>query len=111
MYIRKISPSLYQSLGIFLPLITTNCAILGVAVLNIDMFFVDNVPVTGSFIFSVVQGFSAGIGFTIVLVLMAGIRERLDVANVPKPFRGLPIAFLTAALMAIAFLGFAGMKI
>lgn len=111
MYIRKISPTLYKGLGIFLPLITTNCAILGVAVLNIDMFFVDNVPITGSFIFSVVQGFAAGIGFTIVLVLMAGIRERLDVANVPKPFRGLPIAFLTAALMAIAFLGFAGMKI
>ena len=111
MYIRKISPSLYKSLGIYLPLITTNCAILGAAVLNIDSFFIDNEPIPGSFIFSVVQGFSAGIGFTIVLVLMAGIRERLDVANVPKPFRGLPIAFLTAALMAIAFLGFAGMKI
>jgi electron transport complex protein RnfA len=111
MYIKKISPSLYQSLGIYLPLITTNCAILGVSVLNIDMFFVDNAPVSGSFIFSAVQGFSAGIGFTLVLVLMAGIRERLDVAGVPEPFKGLPIAFITAALMSIAFLGFAGMKI
>jgi electron transport complex protein RnfA len=111
MYIRKVSPTLYQSLGIYLPLITTNCAILGVAVLNIDMFFVDNVPLEGSFILSLVQGISAGIGFTLVLVLMAGIRERLEVADVPTPFRGLPIAFITAALMAIAFLGFAGMKI
>jgi electron transport complex protein RnfA len=111
MYIRKVSPSLYQSLGIFLPLITTNCAILGVAVLNIDAFFVDNVPITGSFIFSAVQGFSAGIGFTLVIVLMAGIRERLEVANVPKAFQGLPIAFIVAALMSIAFLGFAGMKL
>lgn len=111
MYIRKISPALYQSLGIYLPLITTNCAILGVAVLNIDMFYVDNAPVTGSFILSVVQGFSAGLGFTLVLVLMAGVRERLELADIPKPFQGLPIAFLTAALMSIAFLGFAGMKL
>ena len=111
MYIKKISPSLYQSLGIFLPLITTNCAILGVSVLNIDMFFVQNAPITGSFILSTVQGFAAGLGFTLVLVLMAGIRERLDIADIPKPFQGLPIAFITAALMSIAFLGFAGMKI
>lgn len=111
MYIKKISPSLYQSLGIFLPLITTNCAILGVSVLNIDMFFVQNEPITGSFILSTVQGFAAGLGFTLVLVLMAGIRERLDIADIPKPFQGLPIAFITAALMSIAFLGFAGMKI
>jgi electron transport complex protein RnfA len=111
MYIQKISPTLYRALGIFLPLITTNCAILGVAVLNIDLFFVDGLPKDNSFILTLVQGFSAGIGFTLVLVLMAGIRERLEMVNIPKPLRGLPIAFIVAGLMSIAFLGFSGMNI
>jgi electron transport complex protein RnfA len=111
MYIQKVSPTLYKALGIYLPLITTNCAILGVAVLNIDMFFVDGLPVQGSFIHTIVQAFASGIGFSLVLVLMAGIREKLELAKVPKPLQGLPIAFIVAGLMSIAFLGFSGMNI
>ncbi|HFE63270.1 MAG TPA: RnfABCDGE type electron transport complex subunit A [Caldithrix sp.] len=111
MYIQKASPTLYKALGIYLPLITTNCAILGVAVLNIDMFFKAGLPLHNSFINTLVQAFASGIGFTLVLVLMAGIREKLELANVPKPFRGLPIAFIVAGLMSIAFLGFAGMNV
>ncbi len=111
MYIQKVSPTLYKALGIYLPLITTNCAILGVAVLNIDMFFKDGLPLHNSFIHTLVQAFASGVGFTLVLILMAGIREKLELANVPKPFRGLPIAFIVAGLMSIAFLGFAGMNV
>jgi len=111
MYIQKVSPTLYRALGIYLPLITTNCAILGVAVLNIDMFFAEGLPKENSFIHTLVQAFSAGIGFSLVLILMAGIREKLELANVPKPLRGVPIAFIMAGLMSIAFLGFAGMNI
>ncbi len=103
MVIQKVSPGLYRSLGIYLPLITTNCAILGVAVLNID----EQLNLIGS----LVQGFSAGLGFTLALVLMAGIREKLERADIPKPFRGTAIAFITAALMSIAFLGFSGLSI
>ncbi|MBN2366599.1 MAG: RnfABCDGE type electron transport complex subunit A [Calditrichaeota bacterium] len=111
MYIQKVSPTLYRALGIYLPLITTNCAILGVAVLNIDLFFIDGLPAESSFIHTIVQAFSAGLGFTLVLVLMAGIRERLEMIGIPKPLRGLPIAFIVAGLMSIAFLGFSGMNI
>ncbi|MEJ2633658.1 MAG: RnfABCDGE type electron transport complex subunit A [Calditrichia bacterium] len=111
MYIQKASPTLYKALGIYLPLITTNCAILGVAVLNIDMFFAEGLPVHNSFINTLVQAFASGLGFTLVLILMAGIREKLELANIPKPFRGLPIAFIVAGLMSIAFLGFAGMNV
>ena len=103
MVIQKSSPALYKSLGIYLPLITTNCAILGVALLNIDQNF--------SFIESIVHGFAAGVGFTLALVLMAGIRERLELADIPKPLQGIPIAFIVAGLMAIAFLGFSGLKL
>jgi len=103
MVIQKTSPSLYKSLGIFLPLITTNCAILGVALLNIDEGY--------TFIQSIVHGFSAGLGFTLALVLMAGIREKLDMADIPKAFQGIPIAFIMAGLMAMAFLGFSGLKL
>ena len=103
MVVQKTSPSLYRSLGIYLPLITTNCAILGVALLNIDESY--------NFIESLVQGFSAGIGFTIALVLMAGIREKLEMADVPKTLQGIPITFIMAGLMSIAFLGFSGLSI
>ncbi|NOZ61521.1 MAG: electron transport complex subunit RsxA [Calditrichaeota bacterium] len=103
MVVQKASPTLYKSLGIYLPLITTNCAILGVAFLNLDENF--------NFIESIVYGFTAGIGFTLALVLMAGIRERLDLAPIPKALRGVPIAFLMAGLMSIAFLGFSGLKL
>ncbi len=113
MVIQKVSPGLYSALGIYLPLITTNCAVLGVALLNIDGLTINGVQLGygqhGSFIFAVVQGFGAGVGFTLALVLMAGIRERLELADVPKPLQGMPIAFITAGLLAIAFMGFIGL--
>ncbi len=110
MVIEKVSPSLYQALGIFLPLITTNCAVLGVAMLNINAGFA--APETSmGLLKSVVQGLGAGIGFTLALVLMAGIRERLDLADIPDNLKGVPITFITAGLLAIAFYGFSGMKI
>ncbi|MBL7074621.1 RnfABCDGE type electron transport complex subunit A [candidate division KSB1 bacterium] len=109
--IQKVSPHLYKALGIYLPLITTNCAILGVAVLNIDEFFQNGGPITGSFIYAVVQGFTAGLGFTLALVLMAGLREKLEMAGVPESLKGQPIAFIMAGLMAIAFLGFSGFSV
>jgi electron transport complex protein RnfA len=103
MFIKKSSPSLYQALGVFLPLITTNCAVLGVAVLNMDNGY--------NFIESLVNGIGAAVGFTVSIVLMAGVRERLERCPIPKPFQGFPIALITAGLMAIAFLGFSGMSI
>ncbi|MCD6418225.1 electron transport complex protein RnfA [bacterium] len=103
MVIQKTAPSLYEALGIYLPLITTNCAVLGVAELN-------TMSMNLNFLESIIHGFSAGIGFTIALLLMSGIRERLELADIPKPMRGLPITFITAALMSIAFLGFSGLK-
>ncbi|MBD3316963.1 MAG: RnfABCDGE type electron transport complex subunit A [Chitinivibrionales bacterium] len=108
MTLQKFMPSLYEALGIFLPLITTNCAILGVAILSSG----EN-AFTGksfSFVESVVNGMTSGVGFTLALVLMAGIREKLELARVPKPLKGLPIAFVTGGLMAIAFLGFSGLS-
>ena len=108
MVIEKLSPALYHSLGIFLPLITTNCAVLGVAVLNIDGGYV---TAELGLLKSVVQGFGAGVGFTLALVLMAGIRERLEIADIPENLKGLPITFITAGLLALAFLGFTGMTI
>jgi electron transport complex protein RnfA len=101
MVIEKSSPSLYRSLGIYLPLITTNCAVLGVAVLNVDKGY--------GFVETVVHGISAGIGFTIALLLMAGIRERLELADIPESLKGVPIAFIVAGLMSMAFLGFSGL--
>ncbi|OHD68323.1 MAG: electron transport complex subunit RsxA [Spirochaetes bacterium RBG_16_49_21] len=110
MVIRKISPVLYQALGIFLPLITANCAVLGVALLNISSGFPDpNVDL--GLLKSVVQGFGSGVGFTLALLIMAGIRERLELADVPENLKGVPITFLTAGLLALAFYGFSGMRI
>jgi len=108
MVIEKVSPSLYQALGIFLPLITTNCAVLGVAVLNIESGFV---TAEMGLLKTVVQGFGAGLGFMLALLLMAGIRERIELADIPENLRGLPITFVTAGLLAMAFLGFSGMQI
>ncbi len=101
MILQKFSPALYQALGIYLPLITTNCAILGVSVLNIEQKY--------SLGFSLINAVSAGVGFTLALVLMAGLRERLEQTPVPPALRGLPIAFIMAGAMSIAFLGFAGL--
>ena len=101
MAVRKTSPALYQVLGIFLPLITTNCAVLGVALLNVQK--------ENSFLESLIYGFGSALGFTLVLVLFAGLRERLALSSVPAVFGGAPIAFVVAGLMSLAFMGFAGL--
>ncbi len=101
MVVHKTSPLLYQVLGIFLPLITTNCAVLGVALLNVQT--------EHDFVQSALYGFGAAIGFSLVLILFAAIRERVDVADVPVAFRGPSIALITAGLMSIAFMGFVGL--
>ena len=101
MVIRKTSPALHQVLGIFLPLITTNCAVLGVALLNVQQ--------QNGFFESLLFGFGSALGFTLVLVLFAGLRERLALAGVPDAFRGAPIAYITAGLLSLAFMGFAGL--
>ncbi len=102
MVIQKTAPALYKSLGIYLPLITTNCAVLGVSILNIQSKY--------SFIEALLNGFFVGVGFTMVLVMMAGIRERLDRADLPVSMKGMPIALIVAGSMALAFLGFSGLK-
>ena len=99
--IRKASPTLYQSLGIFLPLITTNCAVLGVAILNIKLDY--------NLFESVVFGVAAAVGFTLALVIMAGIRERLELVFIPKHFQGVSIAMIIAGILSLAFGGFKGM--
>ncbi|MFA5256201.1 MAG: Rnf-Nqr domain containing protein, partial [Candidatus Omnitrophota bacterium] len=109
--IQKKSPTLYRTLGIYLALITTNCAVFGVAILNTDMFFINNKAVAGSFFMSVLQGFGAGAGFTLAMFLMSGIRERLEFSDVPKCFKDAPVTFIIASLMSLAFLGFSGFKI
>ena len=101
LFIKKVSPMLYQVLGIFLPLITTNCAVLGVALLNTQE--------SHTFMQSLIYGFASALGFTLVMVIFAGLRERLATADVPESFAGPPIAFITAGLLALAFLGFAGL--
>ncbi len=101
MWVRKSSPLLHEVLGIYLPLITTNCAVLGVALLNVrkELSFAD----------AVLYGFGASLGFSLVLILFAGIRERIAAADVPKAFQGAPISLITAGLMSLAFMGFSGL--
>ncbi len=101
MFIRRYSETLYRALGIYLPLITTNCVVLGVALININENY--------SFVASAVNGLATGLGFTLALLLMSGIRERLELSNVPEPLKGIPIAFIIAGLMSIAFMAFSGM--
>ena len=101
MVIQKMSPSLYQALGVFLPLITTNCAVLGIALVNVQNGY--------NLVETMVNGFGAGVGFTLAIVLFAGIRERLELADIPETFKGFPITLISASLMSIAFLGFAGL--
>ena len=103
MFLQKAMPTLYTALGVYLPLITTNCAVLGVALLNIQNNY--------NFISSVVYGITGGLGFLLAIVLFASIRERLVFADYPKSFEGFPIALVTAGLMALAFMGFSGLKI
>ena len=104
MFLKKSSPSVYKALGIYLPLITTNCAVLGVALLNTQNDY--------SFIGSVVYGLTGGVGFLLAIVLFASVRERLDAtADTPKAFEGFPIALISAGLIALAFMGFSGLKL
>jgi electron transport complex protein RnfA len=110
MVIRKLSPQLYRAFGIYLPLITVNCAVLGVAVLNIDMFFINGKAVPGSFYYSVFQGVCVGLGYTLAMLLMSGIRERLELCNVPKPIKDFPLAFIIASILSLSFMGFSGFK-
>ena len=101
MFVRKTSPLLYKVLGVFLPLITVNCAVLGVALLNVNRHH--------DFLHSVLYGFGAAAGFSLVLVLFAAMRKRIAAADVPQPFRGAAIGMITASLMSLAFMGFAGL--
>lgn len=99
--LQKVSPTLYQALGVFLPLITTNCAVLGLALLNIQYKY--------NFIQTVFHSIGAALGFSLAIVLFAGIREKQVLSNVPKPFQGFPVALVTASIMSMAFLGFTGL--
>lgn len=101
MFIQKMSPTLYQALGVYLPLITTNCAVLGLAIINIQENY--------NLIETIIHSLGASIGFSLAIVLFAGIRERLALADVPESLKGFPIALITAGLMSIAFLGFTGL--
>ena len=103
MFLQKAMPSLYTALGVYLPLITTNCAVLGVVLLNVQNSY--------NFIESVVYGITGGLGFLLAIVLFASIRERLVFADYPKCWDGFPIALITAGLMALAFMGFSGLKV
>jgi electron transport complex protein RnfA len=112
MFMKKASPALYDALGIYLPLITTNCAVLGVAVINSRLFFGKEgvgAPVSFSFLKATVHGFAAGLGFTLAMLLMSGIRERLEDSAIPEPLKGVPIAFICTSFMALAFGGFTGL--
>ena len=101
MFLKKKSPAIYQSLGIYLPLITTNCAVLGIALTNVQNEY--------NFIESVLAGFGTAVGFTLAIILLAGIRSRIREEDLPRPVRGAPIVLISAALMSIAFMGFSGL--
>ena len=101
MFLKKFMVSLYESLGVYLPLITTNCAVLGIALVNVQKSY--------SILTSVVNGFATAVGFTIAIVILAGIREKIEYNDIPRPFQGMPIVLVTAGLMAIAFCGFSGL--
>ena len=103
MFLKKAVPALYKALGVFLPLITTNCAVLGVVLVNVQKNY--------DFLRSVVHGAAGGLGFTLAIVLFASVRERVDKADCPECFKGFPIALITAGLLALAFMGFSGLRI
>ena len=103
MFLKKFVPALYKALGVFLPLITTNCAVLGVVLINVQNGY--------NFLISIVNGTAGGLGFTLAIVLFASVRERVDKADPPECFKGFPIALITAGLLALAFMGFSGLSI
>ena len=106
MILKKYIPSLYKALGVYLPLITTNCAVLGVALTNVQVEYTSNIQ---SFIFSIVSGFGTAVGYLVSILILAGIRERIEHNDIPESFKGMPIVLISAGLMAIAFMGFAGL--
>ena len=108
MFLKKTSPSLYEALGVYLPLITTNCAVLGIALTNVQNYNTAGLNIGQKLLDSVVSGLGTAVGFTIAIIIMAGIRERNEFNDVPESFKGMPIVLLTAGLMAIAFFGFSG---
>ena len=109
MFLKKTSPSLYEALGVYLPLITTNCAVLGIALTNVQNYnTAAGLNIGQKLLDSVVSGLGTAVGFTIAIIIMAGIRERNEFNDVPESFKGMPIVLLTAGLMAIAFFGFSG---
>jgi len=103
MAMKKYSPALYQALGIYLPLITTNCAVLGVALINVQ-----DPKFQNSLLKSAINGFGAALGFTIALIIMSGLREKFEYINIPKPLQGVPIALITAGILSLCFMGFSG---
>ena len=109
MFLKKMVPALYKALGVFLPLITTNCAVLGVVLVNSQSGY--HVAGAWEFLLSVVNGAAGGLGFTLAIVLFASVRERVDKAEPPECFKGFPIALITAGLLALAFMGFSGLKV
>ncbi len=107
--LKKISPALYQALGIFLPLITTNCAVLGVAILVVSKeFSFGETPATLNMIQAVIYAIASAAGFSLAMILFAGLREQMELSDIPKSFRGIPIALITAGILAMAFMGFSG---
>lgn len=109
MFLKKSIPSLYSALGVYLPLITTNCAVLGVALNNVTDFNTADYSTGATILMSVLSGFGTAVGFAVAILIMAGIREKIAFNNIPKSFRGMPITLITAGLMAIAFFGFQGL--
>jgi len=105
MILKKYLKSLYNALGVYLPLITTNCAVLGVALTNVQISYNSNLE---SFIFSIVAGFGTSVGYLVAILILAGIRERIEFNDIPESFKGMPIVLISSGLMAIAFMGFAG---
>ena len=114
MFLKKAVPALYKALGVFLPLITTNCAVLGVVLVNSQNGYhmaADSAAMAENFLLSVINGAAGGLGFTLAIVLFASVRERVDKAEPPECFKGFPIALITAGLLALAFMGFSGLSI
>ena len=109
MFLKKAMPSLYNALGVYLPLITTNCAVLGVALTNVQNGYYDDMSAGMGLLTGVVNGFATAVGFLVSIVLMAGIREKIEYNDISESFRGTPIVLVTAGLMAIAFFGFSGL--
>ena len=109
MFLKKVMPSLYNALGVYLPLITTNCAVLGVALTNVQNGYYDDMSAGMGLLTGVVNGFATAVGFLVSIVLMAGIREKIEYNDISESFQGTPIVLVTAGLMAIAFFGFSGL--